>query len=71
VYNGGETPCDERSFYVINSTMAELAKNLDGIVIVMEHRFYGKSMPAPVKKKKCLDIHLSHAKIIRISLLNH
>jgi hypothetical protein len=29
--------------------MAELAKKLDGIIIVMEHRFYGKSMPAPVR----------------------
>lgn len=48
VYNAGETPADGRSYYVVNSTMAELAKNLNGIVIVMEHRFYGKSMPGPV-----------------------
>lgn len=49
VYNAGETPADGRSFYVVNSTMAELARKLDGIIIVMEHRFYGKSMPAPVR----------------------
>lgn len=49
MYNAGETPADERSFYVINSTMAELARKLDGIIIVMEHRFYGESMPAPVR----------------------
>ncbi|GAA5804086.1 hypothetical protein HPULCUR_009572 [Helicostylum pulchrum] len=47
LYNAGETPADSRSFYVINSTMAELAKQLEGIIIVMEHRFYGSSMPAP------------------------
>ncbi|CAO0802202.1 unnamed protein product [Mucor circinelloides] len=47
LYNAGETPADGRSYYVVNSTMAELAKNLNGIVIVMEHRFYGKSMPSP------------------------
>ncbi|KAL9539095.1 hypothetical protein PS6_011343 [Mucor atramentarius] len=47
LYNAGETPADGRSYYVVNSTMAELAKNLNGIVIVMEHRFYGKSMPGP------------------------
>lgn len=50
VYNAGESPADERSLYVTNSTMAELAKNLNGIVVVMEHRFYGKSLPAPVSK---------------------
>lgn len=60
MYNAGETPADSRSFYVINSTMAELAKQLEGIIIVMEHRFYGSSMPAPVspppeeKRKKNL-----------------
>lgn len=48
VYNAGETPADGRSYYVVNSTMAELARKLNGIIIVMEHRFYGKSMPGPV-----------------------
>jgi hypothetical protein len=51
VYNAGETPADERSFYVTNSTMADLAKKLKGIIIVMEHRFYGLSMPGPVSEK--------------------
>ncbi|KAI8983964.1 serine carboxypeptidase S28-domain-containing protein [Mycotypha africana] len=46
LYNAGEVAADERSFYVINSSMAELARELNGIVIVMEHRFYGESMPA-------------------------
>ncbi|KAI8098181.1 serine carboxypeptidase S28-domain-containing protein [Gilbertella persicaria] len=54
LYNAGETPADERSFYVINSTMADLARRLNGIVIVMEHRFYGKSMPAPDFSAKSL-----------------
>ncbi|KAI8374891.1 serine carboxypeptidase S28-domain-containing protein [Blakeslea trispora] len=54
LYNAGETPADDRSFYVINSTMADLARRLNGIVVVMEHRFYGKSMPAPDFSAKSL-----------------
>ncbi|KAI7903368.1 peptidase S28, partial [Cokeromyces recurvatus] len=46
LYNAGEVAADERSLYVLNSTMLELARNLNGILIVMEHRFYGLSMPA-------------------------
>lgn len=70
VYNAGETPADDRSFYVINSTMAELAKRLDGIIIVMEHRFYGTSMPAPVSvyTKFLININLIFSQ--RIFLLN-
>ncbi|ORY93074.1 serine carboxypeptidase S28-domain-containing protein [Syncephalastrum racemosum] len=45
LYNAGETPADDRSKYVVNSTMAELARALDGAVIVIEHRNYGKSQP--------------------------
>lgn len=57
MYNAGETNADGRSFYVLNSTMAELAKKLGGIIIVMEHRFYGESMPGPVRHliyNKCI-----------------
>lgn len=52
VYNAGETAADERSFYVTNSSMAELAKRLQGIIVVMEHRFYGLSLPSSVKRYK-------------------
>ncbi|KAI9281102.1 serine carboxypeptidase S28-domain-containing protein [Sporodiniella umbellata] len=46
LYNAGESPADARAHYVINSTMFELAKRLKGIVLVMEHRFYGLSLPS-------------------------
>lgn len=73
VYNAGETPADDRSFYVINSTMADLARRLNGIVVVMEHRFYGKSMPAPVKNHvifKVLQLITYIVFLQRIFLLN-
>ncbi|ORX44014.1 hypothetical protein DM01DRAFT_81328 [Hesseltinella vesiculosa] len=48
-YNAGEVDADQtgRSNYVVNSSMALLARELNGVVIVLEHRFYGQSMPAP------------------------
>ncbi|KAI8393405.1 peptidase S28 [Radiomyces spectabilis] len=46
LYNAGEGPADERAAFVTNSSMALLARQLHGIVIVIEHRFYGKSMPS-------------------------
>ncbi|KAI8369234.1 serine carboxypeptidase S28-domain-containing protein [Radiomyces spectabilis] len=45
LYNAGETAADERSAYVTNSSMALLARDLRGIIIVMEHRSYGRSQP--------------------------
>ncbi|KAI9306308.1 serine carboxypeptidase S28-domain-containing protein [Cunninghamella echinulata] len=45
LYNAGETEADERSHYVTNSSMALLARELEGIVIVVEHRSYGLSQP--------------------------
>lgn len=48
VYNAGETAADERSQYVTNSSMAQLAQSLEGIVIVLEHRSYGQSQPGAV-----------------------
>ncbi|KAI8329697.1 serine carboxypeptidase S28-domain-containing protein [Chlamydoabsidia padenii] len=45
LYNAGETAADERSQFVTNSSMAQLAQSLDGIVIVLEHRSYGQSQP--------------------------
>ncbi|ORZ13501.1 serine carboxypeptidase S28-domain-containing protein [Absidia repens] len=45
LYNAGETAADERSVYVTNSSMALLARELSGIVIVLEHRSYGESQP--------------------------
>lgn len=48
VYNAGELPADWRAGYVTNSSMAMLAEELNGIVIVMEHRCYGESMVAEV-----------------------
>ncbi|KAI9310572.1 serine carboxypeptidase S28-domain-containing protein [Dichotomocladium elegans] len=44
LYNAGELAADYRASYVTNSSMAMLARELDGIVIVMEHRCYGQSM---------------------------
>jgi hypothetical protein len=45
VYNVGESAADSSAAFVINSTMAQLAEKLNGIVIIMEHRFYGTSGP--------------------------
>ncbi|RUO95641.1 putative extracelular serine carboxypeptidase [Jimgerdemannia flammicorona] len=45
LYNAGEVDAGERSYYVINSTMHDMARELHGIVIVIEHRYYGESMP--------------------------
>ncbi|CAO3668619.1 unnamed protein product [Rhizopus microsporus] len=55
IYNAGETAADERSFYVTNSSMAELAKRLQGIIVVMEHRFYGLSLPNSELTAKTLE----------------
>ncbi|KAG1472256.1 hypothetical protein G6F56_001645 [Rhizopus delemar] len=46
LYNAGEMAADPRSFYVTNSSMAQLAQRLNGIILVMEHRFYGLSLPS-------------------------
>ena len=43
VYNAGEADAIDRSVYVTNSSMALLAEQLHGVVIVMEHRCYGES----------------------------
>ncbi|KAI9497856.1 serine carboxypeptidase S28-domain-containing protein [Zychaea mexicana] len=43
LYNAGEMDAISRSVYVTNSSMAQLAEQLNGIVIVMEHRCYGQS----------------------------
>ncbi|KAI8072673.1 peptidase S28 [Gongronella butleri] len=45
LYNAGEMAADERAPYVTNSSMAMLARELQGVVIVMEHRSYGQSQP--------------------------
>ncbi|RUP51801.1 serine carboxypeptidase S28-domain-containing protein [Jimgerdemannia flammicorona] len=44
-YNAGETDATERGGYVLNSTMHDLAQSLQGIVVVIEHRYYGESTP--------------------------
>ncbi|RUS33689.1 serine carboxypeptidase S28-domain-containing protein [Jimgerdemannia flammicorona] len=44
-YNAGETDATERGGYVLNSTMHDLAQSLHGIVVVIEHRYYGESTP--------------------------
>lgn len=43
VYNVGEAAADRFDYLVIHSSMAQLAELLHGIIIVMEHRFYGAS----------------------------
>ncbi|KAI8079162.1 serine carboxypeptidase S28-domain-containing protein [Thamnidium elegans] len=45
LYNVGESAADESAILVTNSTMAQLAEKLNGIIIIMEHRFYGSSGP--------------------------
>lgn len=45
VYNVGEATADRSDYLVIQSSMAQLAELLNGIIIVMEHRFYGASSP--------------------------
>lgn len=45
VYNVGESAADESAILVTNSTMAQLAEKLEGVIIIMEHRFYGSSGP--------------------------
>ncbi|ORX54934.1 peptidase S28 [Hesseltinella vesiculosa] len=54
LYNAGEMPADERAVYVTNSSMALLARELNGAVIVMEHRSYGQSQPGPDYSTKYL-----------------
>ncbi|KAG2225593.1 hypothetical protein INT45_013704 [Circinella minor] len=43
LYNAGEADAIGRAIYVTNSSMALLAEQLHGVVIVMEHRCYGES----------------------------
>ncbi|OBZ89434.1 putative serine protease K12H4.7 [Choanephora cucurbitarum] len=43
--NGGEAAVDSPAFTMVNTTMAQLAKKLNGAFIFMEHRFYGDSRP--------------------------
>ncbi|KAI8145786.1 peptidase S28 [Fennellomyces sp. T-0311] len=43
LYNAGEADATDRAKYVTNSSIAQLAHQLNGIVIVMEHRCYGES----------------------------
>ncbi|KAI9259258.1 peptidase S28, partial [Helicostylum pulchrum] len=45
LYNVGKSAADESAILVTNSTMAQLAEKLKGIIIIMEHRFYGSSGP--------------------------
>jgi hypothetical protein len=45
VYNVGESAADDSAILVIDSTMAQLAEKLNGVLIIMEHRFYGTSGP--------------------------
>ncbi|RUO95697.1 peptidase S28 [Jimgerdemannia flammicorona] len=47
LYNAGETDAIERYNYIINSTMNDLAQSLHGIMILIEHRYYGESTPFP------------------------
>ncbi|CAO3607532.1 unnamed protein product [Cunninghamella blakesleeana] len=54
LYNAGEMDAEERSHYVTNSSMALLARELEGIVIVLEHRSYGVSQPGPDYSTKYL-----------------
>ncbi|ORX46098.1 hypothetical protein DM01DRAFT_1294103 [Hesseltinella vesiculosa] len=48
-YNAGEAPADERSNFVLNSSMALVAQELQGVVVVLEHRMYGQSRPSDDK----------------------
>ncbi|KAI9336684.1 serine carboxypeptidase S28-domain-containing protein [Pilaira anomala] len=45
LYNVGESAADRAAMFVKVSTMAQLAEKLNGILIIMEHRFYGSSGP--------------------------
>ncbi|KAI7899923.1 peptidase S28 [Cokeromyces recurvatus] len=45
LYNGGEDEVDNVSYVLLNSTMSQLTQRLNGILIYMEHRFYGLSKP--------------------------
>ncbi|KAI9274406.1 serine carboxypeptidase S28-domain-containing protein [Phascolomyces articulosus] len=47
LYNAGEMDAIDRAIYVKNSSMALLAEQLHGVVIVMEHRCYGGSQLGP------------------------
>lgn len=45
MYNVGEAAADSSAHLVTHSTMAQLAEYLNGVLIIMEHRFYGTSGP--------------------------
>lgn len=60
VYNVGESAADDSAILVTYSVMAQLAKKLNGVVVIMEHRFYGSSGPnvtlffvSIIKQNKC------------------
>lgn len=57
VYNVGESAADRAAMFVEVSTMAQLAEKLNGILIVMEHRFYGSSGPEVNDFFVCVLIH--------------
>ncbi|KAI9481590.1 MAG: peptidase S28 [Benjaminiella poitrasii] len=46
LYNGGEDAVDDVAYILGNSTMSQLTARLNGILVCMEHRFYGTSAPA-------------------------
>lgn len=57
MYNVGESAADRAAMFVEVSTMAQLAEKLNGILIVMEHRFYGSSGPEVNDFFVCVLIH--------------
>ncbi|KAI7889127.1 serine carboxypeptidase S28-domain-containing protein, partial [Mucor mucedo] len=61
LYNVGESAADDSAILVIYSAMAQLAEKLNGVVVVMEHRFYGASGPNNHTKEDLLTFNVKQS----------
>lgn len=54
ILQSGETNAIQRTTYMQNGILAELAKATGGISVVFEHRYYGHSIPGHTLKTEHL-----------------